>query len=95
MQIQQIHQSLPDCANHHVVAHEIDKDLKVGAMICGNMNYPLTPDPKDAFAQYKRFQDFFGYSADTQIRGEYPPYAKRIWEEWNFTPEIQNKIKRI
>ena len=77
-----------------IVAHEIDKDLKVGAMICGNMNYPLTPDPKDAFAQYKRFQDFFGYSADTQIRGEYPPYAKRIWEEWNFTPEITEQDKK-
>ena len=39
-------------------------------------------------------KDFFGYSADTQIRGEYPPYAKRIWEEWNFTPEITEQDKK-
>ena len=89
-----LHNQLVAAARATIVAHEIDKDLKVGAMICGNMNYPLTPDPKDAFAQYKRFQDFFGYSADTQIRGEYPPYAKRIWEEWNFTPEITEQDKK-
>ena len=57
-------------------------------MICGNMAYPLTPDPEDAFAQYKNFQDFFCYSADTQVRGEYPSFAKRIWKEWDVELEI-------
>ncbi|MDD8048448.1 MAG: family 1 glycosylhydrolase [Thomasclavelia sp.] len=83
-----LHNQLVAAARATIAAHEIDPNLKVGAMICGNMNYPLTPDPLDALATYTRFQDFFGYSADTQVRGYYPPYAKRIWNSIGYKPEI-------
>ena len=46
-----LHNQLVAAAKATIVAHEIDPNLKVGAMICGNMAYPLTPDPEDAFAQ--------------------------------------------
>lgn len=88
-----LHNQLVAAARATKVAHEIDSNLKVGAMICGNMNYPATPDPKDAIATYQRFQDFFGYSADTQIRGAYPPYATRIWKKIGCMPEITDQDK--
>ncbi len=90
-----LHNQLVAAAKATIVAHEIDPNLKVGAMICGNMAYPLTPDPEDAFAQYKNFQDFFCYSADTQVRGEYPSFAKRIWKEWDVELDITDEDKRI
>lgn len=62
-------------------------------MLCTNMAYPLTPDPLDAMERYRKFQDFFCYSADTQMRGYYPPFAKRIWEEYSVTPEITKQDK--
>ena len=46
-----LHHQLVAAAKATIVAHEMDANLKVGAMICGNMAYPLTPDPKDAFAR--------------------------------------------
>ena len=89
-----LHNQLVAAARATIVAHEIDPNLKVGAMIAGNMSYPLTPDPKDAFACYKKFQDFFCYSADTQVRGEYPSFAKRVWEEVGVAPEITEQDKK-
>ena len=88
------HQSVA-AAKATIVAHEMDANLKVGAMICGNMAYPLTPDPKDAFARYKKFQDFFCYSADTQVRGEYPSFAQRVWKEWDIDLNISVEDKAI
>ena len=90
-----LHHQLVAAAKATIVAHEMDANLKVGAMICGNMAYPLTPDPKDAFARYKKFQDFFCYSADTQVRGEYPSFAQRVWKEWDIDLNISVEDKAI
>ena len=57
--------------------------MKVGTMICGLCNYPLTPDPLDVMDTYKSFQDVFCYAADAMIRGSYPSFAKRLWKEDN------------
>ena len=71
-----LHNQLVAAARATIVAHEIDPNLKVGCMLCTNMAYPLTPDPLDAMERYRKFQDFFCYSADTQMRGYYPPLRK-------------------
>ena len=52
-------------------------------MIAGYCSYPYTCDPKDVLANYKSFQDKFGYCADTMVRGYYPNYAKRLWKEYH------------
>ena len=90
-----LHNQLVAAAKAVIVAHEMDPNLKVGAMICGNMSYPLTPDPEDAFLRYKSFQDFFCYSADTMIRGEYPSFAKRLWKEYDIHLDITEEDKEI
>ena len=90
-----VHNQLVASAKATIEAHKIDKKIKVGAMICGNMAYPLTPDPLDAIEQYKKFQDFFCYCADTQVRGEYPSFAKRVWKEWDVQLDITDDDKRV
>lgn len=62
-------------------AHEIDPNISVGCMIAGFCIYPYTCDPQDVLYAYKEFQNKFGYCADTMIRGYYPSYATRIWQE--------------
>ena len=90
-----LHNQLLAAAKATMVAHEIDPNIKVGAMICGLMHYPFTPDPKDAFERYKEFQNFFCYAADTQVRGEYPSFAKRVWNEWDIELNISEEDKKI
>ena len=57
-------------------------------MIAGYCSYPYTCDPKDVLANYKAFQDKFGYCADTMVRGYYPAYASRLWKQNNVTLNI-------
>lgn len=68
-------------------AHEIDPEMKVGAMLGGVCSYPLTCNPDDVHANQKRQQDDFYYCCDTMVHGEYPYYAKRFWKE--FDADIQ------
>lgn len=88
-----MHNQMVAAAKATIVAHEIDENLKVGAMVAGSMNYPLTPDPLDALENYVQFQNYWGYTADTQIRGYYPPYSKRIWKEIGIKPNITEQDK--
>ena len=76
-------------------AHDIDPNISVGCMIAGFCSYPYTCDPQDVLANYKAFQDKFGYCADTMVRGYYPNYASRLWEEKGVTLDITEEDKRI
>lgn len=75
-------------------AHEIDKDIHVGCMVAGFCIYPYTCDPNDVNLAYKEFQNKFGYCADTMVRGYYPSYAKRIWEENGVVLNISEQDKK-
>ena len=78
---QELHNQLVASARAVKLAHQINPQNKVGCMIAGLCTYPLTPDPADVMDTYKYFQDIFCYSADTMIRGHYPSYAQRMWQE--------------
>ena len=90
-----IHNQAVAAAKATIVAHEIDPNIKVGAMIAGSMTYPMTLDPLDALFNYEEFQNYFGYSADLQVRGHYPSYAKRIWKKWDFELEVSEEDARV
>lgn len=90
-----IHNQAVAAAKATIVAHEIDPNIKVGAMIAGAMNYPMTPDPLDALYNYEQFQTYFGYSADLQVRGHYPSYAKKIWKKWDFELDLTEEDKKV
>ena len=64
-------------------AHEIDSNYVVGCMIGGGpSNYPLTCDPKDVLATMEKNQENVYYCCDTMCQGEYPYFAKRIWNQY-------------
>lgn len=63
-------------------AHAIDPEYRVGCMVAGGPSaYPLTCDPKDVMASLVENQNSFWYCADVQVRGAYPAFAKRMWEQ--------------
>ena len=64
-------------------AHEIDSNYVVGCMIGGGpSNYPLTCDPKDVLATMEKNQENVYYCCDIMCQGEYPYFAKRIWNQY-------------
>ncbi|MDF9823968.1 6-phospho-beta-glucosidase [Breznakia sp. PF5-3] len=63
------------------LAHEIDANNKVGNMIIYATTYPLTCNPDDAIAAQRKNQDFNYYCTDVQVKGQYPTFAQRVWDE--------------
>jgi 6-phospho-beta-glucosidase len=89
---QTIHHKLVASALAVKVGHEINPDFKIGCMILGIPNYPLTPKPSDVI---KAMQDdrqnlFF---ADVHVRGEYPKYMNRVFKENNIELDITTEDK--
>ena len=95
---QMLHYQMVASARAVKRAHEIDSNYVVGCMIAGGPNqYPLTCDPKDVLFTQKNVQDNYFYASDTMIRGEYPSFAKRFWNEYgvelDFTEEDRDDLK--
>lgn len=77
-------------ASHHMfvanslavkLAHEIDSNNQVGAMLSLSAVYPNTCNPNDIFETVELRRRSLLYS-DVMIRGSYPNYAKRIFEDF-------------
>ena len=87
-------QDVYQAAHHELVAsalavklaHEIIPEAKVGCMVLGVVNYPMTPNPDDMIASMERDRDLMFFT-DVQVRGKYPRYTKKLFRELNV--EIQ------
>ncbi|MCI8402506.1 MAG: family 1 glycosylhydrolase [Lachnospiraceae bacterium] len=76
-----LHHMLLASARAVRLAHETDPNYQVGCMIAGICQYPRTCDPKDMVLAQKTRQNIFWYCSDVQVRGAYPSYIKRLFEE--------------
>lgn len=65
------------------LAHEIDENNKVGCMIAGGVAYPYTCNPDDVLLAQTRMQQGNYLCGDVMVRGAYPHFAKRYFEESN------------
>jgi len=65
------------------LAHEIDENNRVGCMIAGTCVYPYTCNPDDMLASQQRMNMGNWFCSDVQVRGAYPHYAKRYFQEHN------------
>lgn len=62
-------------------AHEIDPENKVACMIASRATYPYSCRPEDVLLAQKMERIANHYCADVQVRGSYPNWAARLWEE--------------
>ncbi len=92
---QALHHQLIASAKVVRLAHEIDSDYKVGCMIAGICQYPLTCHPKDVLLSQKERRKNFYYCADIQVKGKYPSYAKSILNEENINIQFEMNDEKI
>lgn len=91
---QAMHHELVASALAVKIGHEINPKFKIGCMILGIPNYPLTAKPSDVFkAMEQDRQNLF--FADIHARGEYPRYMNRFFKENNIKMKIEPKDKEI
>lgn len=89
---QAIHHELVASARAVKLAHELMPQAMIGCMILAVTIYPLTPNPDDIIEVMKLERNTYLF-ADVQVRGEYPAYAKRIFEENDIHLNITNQDK--
>lgn len=77
---QAIHNELVASAAAVKIGHEINPNFKIGCMILAMPVYPLTPCPDDVIAAMEHDRENMLF-ADVQVRGKYPSYSKRFFEE--------------
>ena len=75
--------------------HEIDPANKIGMMTIGHPVYAYTCNPKDVIAMNEEMNMRLFYCADVQVRGHYPFFAKRYWEENNITVRMEEGDEEI
>lgn len=76
------------------MAHEIDSNYLVGNMITFTPYYPLTCQPNDVLASWKKSNRTFFFS-DVQIRGYYPNYELKEFERLGIKLDITEEDKQI
>jgi len=79
---QAIHHELVASALAVKIGHEIMPNAKVGCMILGVPNYPLTSHPSDVLEAMKQDRGNL-YFADIHVRGAYPKYFDKYFKENN------------
>lgn len=61
--------------------HETYPELRFGNMDCFILSYAATCDPQDVLANQAEMRRMNWYCSDVQVRGAYPSFARRFWEE--------------
>ncbi|WP_347707752.1 6-phospho-beta-glucosidase [Clostridium sp. 1001275B_160808_H3] len=95
-------QDLYQAAHHELVAsalavklaHEIMPNAKVGCMVLGVVNYPMTPNPDDMIASMERDRDLMFFT-DIHVRGKYPSYTKKLFKELGISIKMEDGDEEI
>ncbi len=82
---QALHHQFVASAKAVKYAHEHYPDYKMGNMICFITAYPYTCDPADILACQQQMQMMNWFCSDVQVRGEYPYYSQRYFDEHGVT----------
>lgn len=77
---QAVHNEMVACARATKYAHEHHPEMQIGMMLCGGPDYPASCKPEDMLATLKHNQMEY-FFADVLLRGKYPGYAFRFFED--------------
>ncbi|MDD4568885.1 MAG: glycoside hydrolase family 1 protein [Tepidanaerobacteraceae bacterium] len=77
---QGLHHEMVACAKAVKIAKQINSNFKIGAMVTCHNAYPATCRPEDAMAAL-RCNQMENYFLDVLLRGKYPGYVFRFFEE--------------
>ena len=85
---QHLHNQFVASARAVKIAHEINENNMVGNMIAAIVPYPETCHPKDILYARHYLEQSILYSSDVMVKGKYPVFAKRIWDQYNVELDI-------
>jgi len=77
------------------LGHSIDPDYKIGCMVAGAASYAYSCNPDDLLLAQKQLQMGNYLCGDVMVRGEYPHFAKRYFDELNVTIEMETDDAKI
>lgn len=84
---QGVHNEMVACALATKYAHKVDPNYQIGMMLCGGPAYAATCKPEDVLATVRRNQMEYFFS-DVLLRGYYPGYSFRYFEDNNICVEF-------
>jgi 6-phospho-beta-glucosidase len=76
------------------IAHEIMPDAKVGCMVLGALNYPMTPNPDDMIKVMEQDHNLMFFT-DIHVRGKYPTYAKKLFKDLDINIVMEENDEEI
>ncbi len=85
---QGVHHQFLACANAKRLAGNY-KDIMVGTMLSDKLSYPATCRPEDVLFNHRKNQMQY-FFPDVQLRGRYPGYAFRYFEEHGIEIRFEN-----
>jgi 6-phospho-beta-glucosidase len=83
IRMQALHHQLVASAKAVKIGHEINPAFKIGCMICYIDMQPLTCHPLDVLTTQQTDQRINMICGDVQVRGAYPSFAQKYFEENN------------
>ncbi|MCZ0717589.1 glycoside hydrolase family 1 protein [Aerococcus sp. YH-aer221] len=91
---QAVHHELVASSLATKIGHEINPNFKIGCMVLAMPAYPMTPDPLDQLA-VREFENQNYLFSDIHVRGKYPNYIKRYFDENNITIDFAEGDKQL
>ena len=88
---QALHHQFVASARAVRLAHEKYPRFRMGNMCLQAMMYPFSPNPDDILETEKRNQIINFFCGDVQVRGKYPGYIQRYFEENGITIRMEGK----
>ena len=92
---QAMHNQLVASALAIKMAHEIDPNNKLGCMLAYHNGYPYTCHPKDVFFAQQYCQIHNNIAGDVHVRGKYPGFALRYFDENNIDIKMLEQDREI
>ena len=92
---QAMHHQLVASALAVKMAHEIDPENQLGCMLAYHNGYPYTCHPKDVFYAQLYGQIHNSIAGDVHVRGKYPGFAWRYFDEHGFELKILPEDNKI
>jgi len=92
---QGLHHQLVASAKAVKYAHDKYPQFKMGNMICFITMYPYTCNPDDILEAQQQMKIMNWFCSDVQVRGEYPYYMERFFEEKGISVKMEAEDKEI
>jgi len=89
LRYQAVHHQLVASAKAVKYAHEHYPEYVMANMMIFAAFYPLTPDPEDMLLAQEQTNMFCWYCSDVQVRGAYPWFAKKYWQDHGITIRME------